>query len=103
MEAERVLIVEVDKCTGCGICELTCSMAKHGEYNPEKSSVRVLANKETYVHVPALDMNCDLCGQCAKACPTNALSIVKLEAALAMVKDRKTGSLPLPRFRGARN
>ena len=102
MSTERILIADVDRCTGCGICELICSMDKHGECNPEKSSIRVLANKETYTHVPALDMSCDFCGRCVQMCPAQALSIVKLEEALLITKDAKMGRLPVPRFCGGK-
>ena len=45
----KTLIFNVGCCTGCKICELICSMAKHGEYNPKKSHIRILRNWETYV------------------------------------------------------
>lgn len=45
----KTLIFNVDCCTGCKICELICSMAKHGEYNPKKSHIRILRNWETDV------------------------------------------------------
>jgi len=94
------LVADVDRCTGCGICELICSMDKHGEYNPERSYIRVLANKETYTFVPLLDMRCDFCGRCVKGCPAEALSLVKSEEALLMTQEAKRGRLPVPRFCG---
>jgi len=52
---EKVLIVDADACTGCSVCELVCSMTKHGEYNPKKSDSRVLRNREMSVDIVALD------------------------------------------------
>ncbi|MFC1994865.1 hypothetical protein ACFLVK_00450 [Chloroflexota bacterium] len=94
---EKVLIVDLDSCNGCRICELVCSMHKEGEYNPKKSCIQVLSNKETETNIPVLDMNCDFCGLCLKWCPSKALSIVNLEEAMAAAKGTKLGKLPAVR------
>ena len=101
MIMEKVLIVDLDSCTGCRICELVCSMHREGKYNPENSCIKVLSNKETEVNILVLDMSCDFCGRCVKWCPTQALSSIKLEEAMFMRKDAKIRGLPLPRFCGA--
>jgi len=94
---EKVLLVDLDSCTGCRICELVCSMHRVGEYNPKKSCIKVLSNKETEVNLPVLDMSCDFCGSCVKWCPTEALSIVSLEEAISSRKGAKVGKLPTVR------
>ena len=95
-ELSKVLVVDVDNCTGCRICELVCSMEKQGEYNPKKSLIRVIRNKEAHVNIPVLDMKCDFCGECVDWCPTKALSLVNLGEAIAMRKGAKIGSFPIP-------
>ncbi len=37
--------VNSNKCTGCMICELVCSIAKNEEVNPKRARIRV---KETF-------------------------------------------------------
>jgi len=87
----EVLIVDEDKCTGCRVCELVCSMAKQGEYNPRKSFIRVLRNREMDVNVITLSVRCDLCGQCIPWCPTKALRFVSFEEAAIIRKENKAG------------
>lgn len=53
---QQEIIFDADRCTGCRICELVCSMAKHGEYNPKKSLIRLMVNEEAEVYVPVLDI-----------------------------------------------
>lgn len=95
-ERERVVIFNSDKCSGCRICELVCSMEHQGEYNPRKSFIRILSNEETGIYIPILDIHCDFCNQCVEACPLEALSIVELREAIVNRKNAVMGSFPIP-------
>jgi len=33
----KMLYVDIEKCTGCRLCELACSFRHYDEYNPAKS------------------------------------------------------------------
>ena len=96
MVYDKVLVVEQEKCTGCKICELICSMTKFGEYNPGKSHIRLIRNRELDVNVIALDMRCDYCGICASWCPNGILEIVSFPEAAIIRKAPETGKSPAP-------
>lgn len=93
---EQVLIVDADKCTGCKICELICSMTKLNEFNPKKSYIKVLRNKEMDINIVALDAKCDYCGECIKWCIPKAIRFVDLHEAITKWKGAKVGSMPAP-------
>lgn len=94
---EKVLIVDADKCTGCRVCELICSMAKHGEYNPQKSYIRVLKNREMDVNIVAVDPRCDSsCNLCVKGCLPGAIRFVTLGEAAILRKANRIGVFPVP-------
>ena len=95
---EKVLIVDTDKCTGCRICELVCSMAKQGEFNPRKSFIRVTRNKEIDFNMVTSGVNCDFCGECVKWCIFRAIKFVDLQEAIVNWKGIKVGTLPAPLF-----
>lgn len=95
---EKVLIADTDKCTGCRSCELACSMAHQGEFNPKKSYIRVMKNKEMDIHIPTLGTKCDYCGDCVEACMPGVLSFVPLEEARLKWKGTKMGRFPTPMF-----
>ena len=40
------ILINFDKCTGCGACELACSLHHTGAVNPKKSRVRIMRNPE---------------------------------------------------------
>ncbi len=88
---DKVLVVDSGKCTGCRVCELVCSMAKQGEYNPRKSFIRLLRNREMDVNVITLVIDCDFCGKCMEWCPTKALNFVTYEEAAIIRKDNQLG------------
>ena len=94
----RFLIVDVDKCTGCRICELVCSMTIYEEYNPSKSHIRLLRNKELDVNIPVLSVKCNdnECGECVRFCPTNCLKFISSKEAALMRKNMKIGIIPAP-------
>jgi len=68
------LVLDLEKCTGCRICELACSFYKHGRFNPKMSAIRVHYNYELY---RAEGFNaCTQCGYCVSYCPTGAIGVV---------------------------
>jgi len=72
MEKKREqLVVDVEKCTGCGRCMVACSMKHHDMINPSLSRIRVISFKEQGFHVPLICMACNK-APCIKVCPMNA-------------------------------
>ena len=96
----RVLIADIDNCSGCRICELACSMENHGEYNPQKSLIRILRQRELDVNIPTLAMQCidESCQKCVEFCPTRCLKFTTLKEGALIRKKAKIGSIPVPLF-----
>lgn len=92
----QTLIFSADRCTGCKICELTCSMVKSGEYNPQKSYIKLIRNWEMDVNIATLNLKCDFCGKCVEWCPTDAISFVTFEEAAIFRKKNMIGDFPVP-------
>lgn len=69
---KRVLMMYPEKCTGCGSCELACSLAHEGEFRPSVSRISVFRFEERGSNVP---MTCFQCEEpsCHKVCKTGAL------------------------------
>jgi anaerobic carbon-monoxide dehydrogenase iron sulfur subunit len=92
----EILIIHADKCTGCRVCELVCSMSKSGEYNPAKAYITVLRNRDLDVNIPAISESCDCCGKCVAWCSPQALQFVSPEEAAIIRKNNLIGSFPAP-------
>ena len=80
------LVHDADVCTGCGICEITCSMAHDGVFSRELARLKLHRNyyRGHWDGSGAYDM--DFCRQCPwpaclYACPVGAITI-----------DEKTGA-----------
>jgi len=69
---EKVLMVDVTKCTGCRICELVCSLSHEGECNPLKSRIRVFKIEEEGIDLPCVCQHCDT-PLCRDVCPVDAI------------------------------
>lgn len=69
----KVLTVDPEKCTGCRICEIACSVNKEGAANPRLSRIKVIKWEMEGFYVP---MFCQQCEDplCAAVCPVNAVS-----------------------------
>lgn len=68
----RRIMIEADKCVGCRICTLVCSISKTGECGPEGARVWVCHFGEEARYIP---VTCNHCvdAPCQKACPTGAM------------------------------
>lgn len=73
--AEYVLAIDYDKCTGCRICEMACSLARSSEVNPQKSRIRIVKMQEVanMIPVPVICMHCES-PPCEAVCPMGAIS-----------------------------
>jgi len=93
---DKVLIVDCDKCTGCGACELACSMARTGAFNPEQSLIHLLRHRELDVSIPVIEASCDSCGQCVDWCFEAAIEFVDWPEAALIRKSARIGRFPSP-------
>ena len=51
--------VDKEKCSGCGLCEMVCSLFHTGAINPEKSAVRIERDDtDPGAHVPLVCRQC---------------------------------------------
>lgn len=70
---EDELFFDPLKCVDCRICELACSFANQGGFNPRYSQIKILIHPETGVNTVSLSNGCTLCHVCEAHCPTGAL------------------------------
>ena len=73
------VVILSSECRGCRSCQLACSFARHGVFNPSKSVILMERDVETEHMAPViLPRSCDLCGgdpACVKACPYGAMLV----------------------------
>jgi len=73
----RVLTVaHPDKCVGCKVCEIICSLTHEGVCGPTLSKIRVQYDLFTGNAEIVITKNCDLCKgetECLKWCPSGVL------------------------------
>lgn len=68
------LAIHSEKCTGCRVCEIVCSIAKESAINPKMSRIRVVTAYPGTVDTLAVCRQCED-APCVAACPTRAISI----------------------------
>jgi carbon-monoxide dehydrogenase iron sulfur subunit len=71
-ELGKQLVIDMDKCTGCRMCEMACSLEKEGECNRAYSRIRVVKLNEG-IDVPTVCLQCEDPG-CEKVCPVKAIT-----------------------------
>jgi len=85
----RKLTVVPEKCSGCKLCEVVCSINRFGINNPKKSCIRVMV---VYPH-PVIRMPI-ICRQCkVPKCQENCPQEVEVCDILYRLKNVTTASL----------
>ena len=69
---EKILKVDFEKCTGCRLCELVCSVTHDGISNPARSRIRVVKWEDMGVYVPMICQQCEN-APCEAVCPVGAI------------------------------
>ena len=72
-ETERKFVAaDLEKCTGCGVCELICALKRENVYNPRCSRIKILR----LYRLINMAVVCRLCENtpCIIACPQDCLA-----------------------------
>ena len=90
--AQYEAIINYDKCTGCRICEVVCSMHRRGSSNPQKSLIRIvkMEGEATVTSIPVKCMQCEK-AICEAICPTAAISSNPVTGAKSIDKEKCIG------------
>jgi anaerobic carbon-monoxide dehydrogenase iron sulfur subunit len=68
---DKVLVIDHEKCTGCRLCELVCSVFHTGSSNPSRSRIKVVKWESVGIYLP---LTCQSCEKpfCIEVCPAKA-------------------------------
>ena len=74
-----MLLVDIGKCIGCGVCELICSSKHHAVFDNSKSRIHSNIFLDDAVAIPIFCYHCEdpFCG---KMCPAGAITVKKDES-----------------------
>lgn len=89
-----VLARDFDKCTGCSICEVVCSLYHNHECNPSKSLMRVVRIEQRDGNSMCVPISCMQCekGICQMACPVTGAIYVSPDTGARLINgDRCIG------------
>ena len=69
----KMLLVDCEKCTGCRLCELVCSVKHEAVSNPSRARIHIVKWEMEGIMMPMVCNQCES-APCIAACPTNARS-----------------------------
>jgi len=70
---DKVIVVDHEKCVGCGNCALACSLVHEGSFSPAKSRIIPIQIRRLTTNIPTLCMQCSD-PLCMDVCPVKAIS-----------------------------
>jgi Fe-S-cluster-containing hydrogenase component 2 len=70
--AEKMLVLDPEKCVGCHTCEMVCSLKHHSGSSRTRSMVRVITLRTQDNSVPILCQHCER-PLCQYACPVRTI------------------------------
>ncbi len=66
------ILTDVGKCSGCRLCELTCSFVHENQFRPSVARIAVMKRDSFGLDLPLLCWHCNPCNS-MENCPSNAL------------------------------
>jgi len=70
---EKILVIDHEKCTGCRLCELVCSVKHEGVSNPYRARIKIVKWEMEGKMVPVACQQCED-APCMAVCPVQAIS-----------------------------
>ena len=69
----KMLDIDIGKCTGCHVCELMCSFQHHGEFNLRMARIHTTVLLHDEVAMPVVCSQCED-AWCERICPVGAIA-----------------------------
>jgi carbon-monoxide dehydrogenase iron sulfur subunit len=69
-----ILLVDPNKCRGCGLCELVCSILHGDGARPSTSRIKVFKDRESHIFKPLVCLQC-YDPKCMRVCPKRAIYV----------------------------
>jgi len=69
----KILLVDCEKCTFCGLCIMMCSFRHESEFNPLKARITVSRVIPEGLMVPNVCWQCESPAPCEESCPVEAI------------------------------
>jgi len=73
------ILVYPEKCVGCMICQLRCSIRLTKTFNPARAAILIDQVADSLGAEITFTQECDSCGICARHCPYGALELRRKE------------------------
>ena len=70
---DKVLVLDYEKCTGCRVCEMVCSIQHEEVSNPARSRIKIVKMEWEGRYVPVTCQQCES-APCMAICPVKAIS-----------------------------
>ncbi|MBW2056153.1 MAG: hypothetical protein JRH07_03030 [Deltaproteobacteria bacterium] len=91
---DKTLLVHLDRCSGCRVCEIVCSAVKNLER--EDAFILILSDEKLDVNIPVIKVGCNACGECTRLCPARAIEFMDVGEAGVCLKERGLGVITAP-------
>jgi Fe-S-cluster-containing hydrogenase component 2 len=69
---QKILFVDQEKCTGCRLCEIACSLHHEKVSNPSLSRIHIVKWENSGLYVPMICQQCET-PICESVCPMRAV------------------------------
>lgn len=94
----NILFFNRKLCTGCLLCEMTCSLVHTGECSRKESLIKVLLHPYLGVPMVGLSQRCDCPDgkeKCLEVCNQEALRSVERDASVGMLTEAEWVPCPI--------
>ena len=99
MKKNRHLFFSPALCTGCRLCELVCSQINTGEYNPDRSIIKILSHPDLGSNIVTLYKRSCKCAngseECTAICNVGAIRFVDDEYIPIKLKEETWLAAPI--------
>lgn len=87
---QKILTVDIEKCTGCRLCEVVCSAKHERASNPAKARIHIIKLEHDQILVPIVCNHCEE-APCMVVCPTHTRFRDEQTGGVAVDYDRCIG------------